>query len=183
MRYLLLFFICLFNLNFVYSQINETRVSYYSRKYEKCDLEKRNSIWLEEINREKNDSIRILKIKEKINSDTIYKRAIDKNLIIRDSFLNFENVDSNGNLCGTKILFILYYKKRKSIYLNLEQNPEYKEIVENLNVRNVNVYILNPTSGATAIYGVRGSSGAVVLKTNDKNLKKLIKKSLKSTTI
>ena len=143
-----------------------------SSKYDNCDLQEKNLKVLREIQNEKSTAERILKIKEKIELDRVYKKA-EMNFKIHGSSINLESKDSNVNLCGIKILFVLEYGKRKSIKLDLDSNPEYKIIVENLNENNVSIWILDSKVGS-AIYGTSGSSGVIFLRTKNKELKRMI---------
>lgn len=145
----------------------------HNSKYENCDLQEKNSKWLNEIQNERRTSERILKIKEKIELDKVYKKS-EINLKVHDSSINLESKDPNGNLCGIKILFVLEYAKHKGIKLNLDTNPNYKIIVDSLNEKNVSIWVLDSKSG-TALYGTSGSSGVIFLRTKNKELKKLIK--------
>ena len=148
-------------------------------RYNNCDLQTKNSRWLEELKKEKNVSKKIIKIQDKIKSDTIYKSANTNNLIIRDGgTLNFETINSEGKLCGLKILILLTYEKRKSIVLDLNKNPEYRIIVDSLNENNVSIGELNSQQGV-ALFGFRGSSGTIYLQSKNKEIKKVIKVSLK----
>lgn len=146
-------------------------------RYKNCDLEQKNAEWLASILKENNEFNKIYLIKKKIEADTIYPPAIRKKITIHDSSLNFEVKDKHENLCGIKILFILEYGKRKNIKLDLYKNPGHKIILQNINSNNVASWILDKTAGL-AIYGTNGSSGVVLLRTNDRTLKKIIRKTL-----
>ncbi|AZI66168.1 hypothetical protein EIB71_00060 [Kaistella daneshvariae] len=149
-------------------------------KFENCDLQQKNSDWLDKILVEKNNNSKIAMIKSKIESDTVYIPAIRTEIKLHDNSLNFEVKNKNENLCGIKIMFVLEFGKHRNINLDLLQNPEYKIIVQNINKQNVKLWILNRKDGL-AIYGTSGGSGVVFIRTKDKNLKKIIKQTLKKT--
>ncbi|MDR2206261.1 MAG: hypothetical protein LBE36_08935 [Flavobacteriaceae bacterium] len=139
-------------------------------------MQQKNSEWLNEITHEKDTATIISKIKSKIKSDTIYKSAKPKNINIKDGGFDYETIDRKGNLCGGKILFLLYdYGKNKILILDLNDNPALITIINNINENNVSVAVVSRPLDGIALYGSRGSSGAVILHTNDKNLKKIIR--------
>jgi len=165
-----IFILLFFGISFSNAQENS--------KFKNCDLEQKNSDWLNKILVEKNKNSKITMIKSKIENDTIYIPAIRKEIKIHDSSLNFEVKDKDENLCGIKIMFVLEYGKHRNLKLDLVQNPEYKIILQNINEDNVTLWILDKKEGL-AIYGTSGSSGVVFMRTKDKILKKIIKQTLK----
>lgn len=140
-------------------------------------LHEKNQNWLNLITNENQNSKKIELIEEKINSDTVYKKYIPE-LKIHGSSINLEHINSKGNLCGIKILFVIEYGKRKNIHIDLNENPEYYKILQNIDSENVSIWILNPQQGL-AVYGTSGSSGVIYMKTKDKNLKNIIKSTIK----
>ena len=141
-----------------------------------CNLQAKNAIWLRELKNEQNISKKIIKIQGKIKSDTIYKSAKPKNLIIRDGgSINYDSIDTKGNNCGIKILFILMYGGKESLILDLNSNPEYQIIVDSINESNVTIMELDPQQGSS-MFGFQGSSGAIYLQSKNRELIKLIKK-------
>ena len=146
-------------------------------KYKNCDLQEKNKNWLNLITHEIQISKRIDLIKEKINHDTIYKKYNPK-ITIHSPSINLENIDTKGNICGIKILFILEYGKSKNIQLDLNKNSNYQEILKDIEKENISIQILNPQQGA-AMYGTSGSSGVIYLIAKNKDLKKKIKSVIK----
>lgn len=164
-----------FSLNLLYSQNNNNpRINPAEQKYKDCDLQVKNKEWLNLIKAENTESKKIELIKRKIEFDTVYKRY-DPKVKIAGSSINLENVNSNGNLCGFKILFIFEYKKKKNINIDLNKNPNTRLLLNKINENNTSIHVLNQQQG-TAIYGNFGSSGIIYLKTKDKELKKIAKR-------
>ncbi|MGV4413158.1 hypothetical protein [Chryseobacterium sp. T1] len=174
----ILFVLAIFFVSCLNAQIKEnSRLEPSNLKYKDCDLQERNNNWLHLITNENQILKRIVLIKEKLDFDTIYKKYNSK-ITIHSPSINLENIDNKGNPCGIKILFILEYGKRKSIHIDLSEEPNYREILENINKENISIQILNPQQGA-AIYGMSGSSGVIYMKTKSKDLKKIIKQVVK----
>jgi hypothetical protein len=144
-----------------------------------CDLKTKNTQWKTSFETAKSDELKIKLIREKIISDSIYSEYKPKVNIRCGPTIYSETVDVNGNNCGVKMLFALNYTKKKSIILNLNRNPEYLFIVQNLN--EINIDKIYPVFGndAKALYGSYGTSGAVILKTENKKFIKEIETYIK----
>lgn len=141
-----------------------------------CNLQLENKLWKTEFEKAKSKSERIELIKRKIKSDSIYKQSEPKIITVHSATYYNNHKDKNGNECGCKILFILHYKKRKAIILNLNERPELKIVVEKLNSDNVEqIWYVFKKETAQAVYGMSGKCGFVQLKITDRKLKRLIK--------
>ncbi len=141
-----------------------------------CNLQLENKLWKMEFEKAKSKSERIELIKRKVKSDSIYEQSEPKIITVHSATIFNEHKDKNGTECGCKILFILHYKKRKSIIVNLNERPELNIIVEKLNSDNVEqIWYEFKKETAQAVYGVSGKCGFVQLKITDRKLKRLIK--------
>lgn len=144
-----------------------------------CDLKTKNNQWKKLFETSESNILKLKLIREKIIFDSIYSEYKSKVNIRCGSTLYAEVVDERGNNCGVKILFALNYTKKKSIILNLNKNPEYLFIVENLNEINIQKILPVFGSAAEALYGIFGKSGAVILETENKKFIKKIKRYIK----
>ncbi|MBC7439047.1 MAG: hypothetical protein H7250_03565 [Flavobacterium sp.] len=144
-----------------------------------CDLKTKNSQWKKLFETSESNELKLKLIREKIIFDSIYSEYKPKVNIRCGSTLYAEAIDERGNNCGVKILFAVNYNKKKSIILNLNKNPEYLFIVENLNEINIQKILPVFGSAAEALYGIFGKSGAVILKTENKKFIKKIKRYIK----
>ncbi|WP_300669834.1 hypothetical protein [Soonwooa sp.] len=172
---IILSFFLSFSVSFFSSQTNNNpRVEPTELKYKDCDLQANNKEWLKLIRSENQISKKIELIKRKIEFDTIYKKY-NPVVKIHGGSINLENVNSSGNLCGLKILFVLEYSRKKSVPLDLNENPNARLILDKINEKNISIWILNQQQGS-AIYGMRGSSGVIYLKTKNKELRKIVKR-------
>ena len=164
----LLFFTLLLSLsNLVFAQKNDTS---------DCNLESENKLWKAEYVKAENKSERIELIKSKIKSDSIYEQSEPKIKTAHSPTIFNEHKNISGIECGCKILFILHYKKRRSIIVNLNDRPELSAVVDKLNSENVErIWAEFKKETAQAVYGVAGKCGFVQLRITDRKLKRLIK--------
>ena len=92
-----------------YAQENDTSV---------CDLQSENQLWKAEYEKAESKAERIELIKSKIKSDSIYEQSEPKIKTVHSPTIFNEHKNKNGIECGCKILFILHYKKRRSIIVS-----------------------------------------------------------------
>ena len=150
-----------------YAQENETS---------DCNLQSENRLWKAEYKKAESKAERIELIKTKIKADSIYTQSEPRIKTAHSATIFNEHEDKNGTECGCKILFVLHYKKRKSIIVNLNERPELTVVVEKLNSENIErVWYEFKKENAQAIYGVSGKCGFIQLKITDRKLKRLIK--------
>lgn len=150
-----------------------------NKALDSCDLKIKNIQWRTLFEAAESNSLKLKLIREKIISDSVYSEHKPKINIRCSSTLYSETVDEKGNNCGVKILFALNYTKKKFIVLNLNKNPEYLSIVENLT--EINIQKISPVFGSSAeiLYGIFGKSGAIVLITENKKFIKEIQRYIK----
>ena len=143
-------------------------------------MKNKNIEWKTSFEKEVNIESKIKLIREKIISDSIYTEFKPKVITKCSPSLYAETVDRNGNNCGVKILFALNYTKKKSVILDLNKNPKYIFIVEKLN--EINIQKVYPIFGtdAQALYGSFGTSGVIILTTENEEFKKEITTFLKN---
>jgi len=147
-------------------------------KENKCELQAQNITWKTEFEKVENKSQQIKLIKEKIKSDSIFSDFQPKIITHDTPTITNEAVDENGNKCGCKILFVLWYSKKKSIRLNLSSKPQLSSILENLNAENIEKIWFVFDKSAEAIYGGQAECGFVQIEARDKKLKRLIEKTV-----
>ena len=141
-----------------------------------CDLQTENQLWKAEYEKAESKAERIELIKVKIKADSIYTQSEPKIKTAHSPTIFNEHQDKNGTECGCKILFILHYKKRKSILVNLNEHPELIQVINELNSENVEqIWSEFKKETAQAVYGLSGKCGFVQLKITDRKLKRLIK--------
>jgi len=141
-----------------------------------CNLQSENKLWKAEYEKAENKSERIKLIKSKIKSDSIYEQSEFKIKTAHSPTIFNEHKNKNGIECGCKILFILHYKKRRSIIVNLNDRPELSIVVDELNSENVErIWSEFKKETAQAVYGVAGKCGFIQLRIKDRKLKRLIK--------
>ena len=113
-----------------------------------------------------------------------------------DSIINFENIrdkivikvnnDENvndaiirqSNQSKCKILFVLSQKKTGHL-LDLNKYPNYSAVLKYLNDETINSIEILKDEKAISLYGSRAICGVIILNSDDKKLRKLIKKSLR----
>jgi len=141
-----------------------------------CNLQTENKLWKVEYEKAESKTERSELIKTKIKADSIYEQSEPKIKTVHSATIFNEHKDRNGTECGCKILFILHYKKQKSIIINLNETPKLSIIVEKLNSDNIEqIWYEFKKETAQAVYGISGKCGFVQLKITDRKLKRLIK--------
>jgi hypothetical protein len=140
-----------------------------------CDLQSKNSKWKTAFESTNSKSGRIALIKEKVFADSVYS---DYNAGFKTHEVIYRAHDKSGNDCGCRIFFHLNYLKTKALVLNLSENPKIRSIVDILDDSNIDEIIPLFDRKAESLYGTFGKCGAVILKTNDKKLIQLIKKTV-----
>jgi hypothetical protein len=141
-----------------------------------CNLQSENELWKAEYEKTESKAERIELIKTKIKADSIYAQSEPRIKTAHSATIFNEHIAVNGAECGCKILFVLWYKKRKSIIINLNERPELSVVVDKLNSENIEqIWSEFKKETAQAVYGVSGKCGFVQLKTTDRKLKRLIK--------
>lgn len=178
MKTKLCLFLFLF-INFCFAQ-NLKVNPYQNDQYVNCDLFEKNEIWWKEINSVTSTIKKFELIRNKIISDTIYRKYNPEIKTGSSPSVNYNNIDNNGNLCGAKILFVVKYHKKENLILDLLEQPKYIDLLNEINSENTKILLIPATEGGMAIYGQRGSSGVVFITVTDNTLKRKIKKLLKN---
>ena len=141
-----------------------------------CNLQMENSRWKIDYEKAEDTAERIDLIKSKIRSDSIYTLAGPRIRTAHSATIINEHLNDKGVKCGCTILFILQYKQRDAIILNLNERPELSRVLDRLNSNNVEeIRHEFVRERAKAFYGVAGQCGFVQLRTNSRILKHLIK--------
>ena len=149
-----------------------------NEKGNECDLQAENTRWKTEFEKSENEIQQIKLIKEKIKSDSIYSKFQPKIITHNTPTITNEAVDENGNKCGGKILFILWYSKKESIHLDLNTKPQLSSILEKINPENTKSIWFAFDEKAKSVYGNQAQFGFVQIEVRDKKIKKLIKKTV-----
>jgi len=115
---------------------------------------------------------------EKIKQDSIIEfNNLSDTIVIKVS--DGENVnDAINRQSKCKILFVLTQKKVGHL-LDLNKYPNYSDILKYLTNETINSIEILKDGKATSLYGSRAICGVVILKTDDRKLRKLINKSLR----
>jgi len=141
-----------------------------------CNLQAENNIWKTKFEKAESKSERIELIKAKIKADSIYKQSDLKIKTAHSPTIVNEHENKFGTECGCKILFVLHYKNRRAIIINLNEKPELSVVVDKLNSVNVaQIWSEFKEEIAGNVYGVAGKCGFVQMKITDRKLKRLIK--------
>ena len=154
------------------------------------DLQKDNVEYLIKLDSTKKVTNKILLIKEKILRDKIFIPdsciSISKTTgyKFRYSFLCNKWKNKSGKDCGKKILHYIFYKKGKEM-MQLEETlkPNSTQILDFLNENNIDK-IVNFDPKMSTIFGSIGEeTNTIVIYTNDRTLKKIIKKYRKQKNV
>lgn len=130
---------------------------------------------LEEVNT-KGEKLKV--IIEKIKTDSIISQSdITEKIVIKVN--DGENVnDAINKKTKCKIVFVLIQGKVGHL-LDLNQYPNYSVVLKYLTEETIDSIEILKDEKATSLYGSRAICGAVIMKSNNKKLKKLIRKSLR----
>ena len=143
----------------------KTKSEHCIRNLEKIDSKEKQIHFI--IDKIKNDSI----IEFKNISDKIVLK-VNKDENVNDAIIR----QSNQSKC--KILFVLSQKKTGHL-LDLNKYPHYSAVLKYLTNETINSIEILEDEKATSLYGSRAICGVVILKSDDKKLRRLIKKSLR----
>lgn len=161
---------------FILIVISLQTVKAQDNKISDCKLQENNKLWKIKYKKSENKNEKISLIKEKIQFDSLFTPFTPKIRIPHSATITNEHIDNNGSKCGGKILFILYHKKMESIFLNLNEKPNLSSLVSKINTENIKQIDYLESETARAVYGTRAKYGVIILRTDDRNLKKTIKK-------
>jgi hypothetical protein len=134
--------------------------------------------WLQSLEKIDSKDSQIHFIIEKIKRDSIieFQNSLDRIVIKLKKDEDVNEAIIRQTKC--KIFFVL--SQRKAGYLlDLNKYPNYSDILKYLTSETINSIEILKGENATSFYGSRAICGVVVLKSDDKKLKKLIKKSRK----
>jgi hypothetical protein len=163
------------NILFLFLLILQTTFS-QEKVTDTCNLQIDNNNWRKSFERTISKEEKLNLIKEKIASDSKYSEYRPRVILKDTPTLNASVVDELGNICGVKIIFSLVYNDIRYINLDLNKHPEYLKIVNNLGQNNINEILCFFDEKAMSLYGIYGQSGVIYIKTDNKELIKLIKK-------
>ena len=134
--------------------------------------------WIQNLEKLDSKEKKIHFIIEKIKRDSIieFKSPSDRIIIKPNEGENLNDVINNQSRC--KILFVLTQKKIGHI-LDLNEYPNHSVVLKYLNYKTINSIEILKGEEATSLYGSRAICGVIILKSDDRKLRKLIKKSLR----
>lgn len=140
-----------------------------------CALKPDNKAWLAQFKKTDLGTEKIDLVINKIVSDTDY-------FVENPEIANLEDKRVFGNIPCTKkcsIRFGLVYGKNKGVKIDLEKNPEWEELMAEFTSENIDRIELNEHH-AKDVYKTAGiKRSGVILYTDDKDLKKKIKRAIK----
>lgn len=131
--------------------------------------------WINDLKKINTKEEKLKVIIEKIKIDSVISQAdISEKIVIKVS--EGENVnDAINKKTKCKILFVLNQKKVGHI-LDLNRFPNYSIILKYLTIENIKSIEVLENENAISNYGSSASCGVVILNTNDRKLRKLLKK-------
>jgi hypothetical protein len=134
--------------------------------------------WIQNLEKIDSKEKQIHFIIEKIKRDSIiqFKSSSDRIVIKPNEGKNLNDAINKQSKC--KILFVLTQKKIGHL-LDLNEYPNYSVVLKYLNNETINSIEILKDEKATSLYGSRAICGVVILKSDDRKLRKLIKKSLR----
>lgn len=136
-------------------------------------------VWIQTLEKTASKEKQILFIIEKIKRDSIieFKSVSDRIVIKVNEGENLNDALKKQSKC--KIVFVLFQKKVGHL-LDLNQYPNYSVVLKYLTIETINSIEILKGEKATSLYGSRAICGVVILKSDDRKLRKLIKKSLRN---
>ena len=134
-----------------------------------CNLEKDNKLWKIQFANAKTKAQRIVLIREKIISDSIYHEIQPVVKTVHGPILEY--ADQNGNYCGWKIQFILQFTGGNWYELNLNKKPQLLSLLmtlDSINLDHIYYDLRNNNRPSSRV-------GMVKLTTRDSSLKRMVK--------
>lgn len=141
-----------------------------------CELQQFNKAWILKFKDAPNKAEQVQLVVSKMIADTDYfnERNIESDAV--------ESGISDQELCTTScsIRFGLLYSKSKGLTLDLIKNPTFEDLIFEFNDENINRIELNEYREKD-IYSANGvKRTGIILYTDNKDLQKIIKKTLKA---
>lgn len=141
-----------------------------------CTLQSDNKEWSYDFSKADNLTDKVALIVDKITADTEYFEE-------HPEIANLDDRRVFGDLpCVTKcsIRFGLVYAKSKGIVLDLKKNPEFEDLLYELNSENIHHIDVNMhhPSDRFNLSGTKRSG--IIMYTKDKHIKKMIRKAIKN---
>lgn len=164
----LIILLFLLNLGMGYSQHSETAI---------CTLQPDNTDWMWELKKADDRETKIELVVDKIRKDGDYFELHPP----------VENADDRrvfGDLpCTTvcSIRFVLVYGKSKGLVLDLKKNPLLEDLINSFTSQNIDKIELNKQHRRDIYKPKAQKRSGVVLYTEDKELKKMVRKLLRET--
>lgn len=145
---------------------------------EKLGLKTENLNWIQSLEKIDSKEKQIQFIIEKINQDSIveFDNYLSDKMIITVGHGNLKSETNEQSKC--KIVFVLSQKK-SSILLDLNKYPNFSLILNYLTNETIKSIEILKDDKATSLYGSQAICGVVKLNGNNRELKKLIKKSIR----
>ena len=140
-----------------------------------CILQPNNKAWVKKFKQADTQEAQIELIVGKIIGDAYF---LEKNLELaaNDNGNIYENNSCTAN-CSFR--FGLVYSNKKGIILNLKKNPEFEDLIFEFTAGNINSIDLNEYQEKDLYNPAALQRYGIVLYTEDKELKKKIKKAIK----
>jgi hypothetical protein len=145
---------------------------------QELELKTESENWIQSLEKIDSKEKQIHFIIEKIKRDSIieFKSSSDRIVIKPNKDENLNDAINKQSKC--KILFVLNQKNTGHL-LDLNEYPNYSVILKFLTNETINSIEILKNEQATSLYGSRAVCGVVILKSDDRKLRKLINKSLK----
>ena len=155
-------------------------------QYSKIDsltLREFNEKWIEDLLKLDDNEVKLKMIFEKLKVDSIVSRSDTKEKIevIESDYTSYDTVELAEAIKTTKkckILFVLNHNQITHL-LDLNRFPNYSSVLDYFTSETIEEIQYINKDEALPIFGSRGNCGVVVLKSNDKKLKRLIRKNRK----
>ena len=143
------------------------------------ELKSESDKWIENLEKMDSKEMQIHFIIEKIRQDSIidFQNISDKIVV---NLVDGENInDALKKQSKCKIMFVLSQKKGSHL-LDLNQYPNYSDMLNYFSNETINSIEILKNEKASALFGSRAICGVVILKSDNRKLRKNIKKSLRN---
>lgn len=155
-------------------------------QYSKIDsltLRDFNEKWIEDLLKLDEKETQLVMIIEKLKVDSMvsesdFKETID---VSQSYYTSYDTVELSEVIKRTKkckILFVLDNMEAKYL-LDLNEFPHFSKVIEDFTSETIEEIQFINKDEALPVYGSTSNCGVIILKSNDKNLKRLIRKSRK----
>jgi hypothetical protein len=141
-----------------------------------CKLQFENKNWIAVFENAKNDADRIVLIRQKIKSDSIYSEVLAAVPEIDMPSVKTENINADGKFCGCRIRFNVFIDKNTPVEANLNSNPKLSESIDKFNIQTIERIEYINKKDALSLFGPVAKEGVVEIYIKSNSLKRDIKK-------